>query len=72
MEDNKMNETYDRMPMIGDPAPEFRAITTMGKVDFPADYKGSWVVLFHTPQTSLRYAPRNSSASRRWLRNSLN
>jgi peroxiredoxin (alkyl hydroperoxide reductase subunit C) len=49
MEDNKMNETYDRMPMIGDPAPEFRAITTMGKVDFPADYKGSWVVLFSHP-----------------------
>ena len=44
-----MNETYDRMPMIGDPAPEFRAITTMGKVDFPADYKGSWVVLFSHP-----------------------
>ncbi|MBR3375898.1 MAG: peroxiredoxin [Firmicutes bacterium] len=37
------------MPMIGDPAPEFRAITTMGKVDFPADYKGSWVVLFSHP-----------------------
>ena len=35
--------------MIGDPAPEFRAITTMGKVDFPADYKGSWVVLFSHP-----------------------
>ena len=49
MEDNKMNETYDRMPMIGDPAPVFRAITTMGKVDFPADYKGSWVVLFSHP-----------------------
>ena len=49
MEYNKMNETYDRMPMIGDPAPEFRAITTMGKVDFPADYKGSWVVLFSHP-----------------------
>lgn len=49
MEDNRMNETYDRMPMIGDPTPEFRAITTMGKVDFPADYKGSWVVLFSHP-----------------------
>lgn len=49
MEDNRMNEIYDRMPMIGDPAPEFRAITTMGKVDFPADYKGSWVVLFSHP-----------------------
>ena len=35
--------------MIGDPAPEFRAMTTMGKVNFPQDYKGSWVVLFSHP-----------------------
>ena len=39
----------DRMPMIGDPAPAFRAMTTMGKVNFPEDYKGSWVVLFSHP-----------------------
>lgn len=38
-----------RMPMIGDPAPEFRAMTTMGKVNFPQDYKGKWVVLFSHP-----------------------
>jgi peroxiredoxin (alkyl hydroperoxide reductase subunit C) len=37
------------MPMIGDPAPEFRAMTTMGKINFPQDYKGSWVVLFSHP-----------------------
>ena len=49
MEDIKVNESIERMPMIGDPAPEFRAITTMGKLDFPADYKGSWVVLFSHP-----------------------
>ena len=49
MEDIKVNESIERMPMIGDPAPEFRAITTMGKVDFPKDYKGSWVVLFSHP-----------------------
>ena len=46
MEEIKVNENIDRMPMIGDPAPEFRAMTTMGKVNFPQDYKGSWVVLF--------------------------
>ena len=39
----------ERMPMIGDPAPAFRAMTTMGKVNFPEDYKGSWVVLFSHP-----------------------
>ena len=37
------------MPLIGDKAPAFRAMTTMGKVNFPEDYKGSWVVLFSHP-----------------------
>ena len=37
------------MPMIGDPAPEFRSMTTMGKVNFPEDYKGHWVILFSHP-----------------------
>ena len=37
------------MPLIGDHAPEFHAMTTHGKIDFPADYKGSWVVLFSHP-----------------------
>lgn len=49
MEDNKMMEMQKPMPLIGDPAPEFRAMTTMGKIDFPQDYKGSWVVLFSHP-----------------------
>jgi len=46
-----MNEemNYNPMPMIGDKAPDFKAITTMGKVNFPSDYKGSWVVLFSHP-----------------------
>lgn len=50
MSDNTMivNDS-PRMPMIGDPAPAFRAMTTMGKVNFPEDYKGSWVVLFSHP-----------------------
>ena len=37
------------MPLIGDPAPSFRAMTTMGKVNFPEDYRGSWVILFSHP-----------------------
>ena len=51
MEKNAENVTENRiaMPMIGDPAPEFRAMTTRGKVNFPGDYKGSWVVLFSHP-----------------------
>ncbi|MBN1952803.1 MAG: peroxiredoxin [Bacteroidales bacterium] len=37
------------MPRIGDPAPEFKAVTTQGPINFPADYKGSWVILFSHP-----------------------
>ena len=49
MDEIKVNENIDRMPMSGDPAPKFRAMTTMGKVDFPEDYRGSWVILFSHP-----------------------
>ena len=44
-----MEEKTYAMPMIGDPAPEFRSMTTMGKVNFPEDYKGKWVVFFSHP-----------------------
>lgn len=37
------------IPLIGDAAPEFVANTTNGKVKFPADYKGKWVILFSHP-----------------------
>lgn len=37
------------MPRIGDAAPEFKAVTTQGEINFPADYKGSWVILFSHP-----------------------
>ena len=49
MENNSTQEKEYRMPMIGDPAPAFRAMTTNGKVNFPEDYKGQWVVLFSHP-----------------------
>jgi peroxiredoxin (alkyl hydroperoxide reductase subunit C) len=39
----------NRMPLIGDPAPSFEAVTTMGKISFPKDYQGKWVVLFSHP-----------------------
>lgn len=37
------------MPRIGDKAPEFKAVTTQGEINFPADYKGRWVILFSHP-----------------------
>lgn len=37
------------MPRLGDPAPSFTAKTTQGDINFPADYDGSWVILFSHP-----------------------
>lgn len=37
------------MPRIGDKAPEFKAITTQGEINFPKDYEGKWVILFSHP-----------------------
>lgn len=37
------------MPRIGDRAPEFKATTTQGEINFPFDYSGSWVILFSHP-----------------------
>ena len=45
MEETK---TYS-MPLIGEKAPEFKAVTTQGDINFPGDYKGSWVILFSHP-----------------------
>ena len=42
-------EDIRTIPLIGDPAPAFRAMTTMGKVNFPEDYHGHWVILFSHP-----------------------
>lgn len=38
-----------RMPLIGDKAPEFKAVTTQGEINFPADFNGKWVILFSHP-----------------------
>lgn len=42
-------ETIIPMPRIGDKAPEFKAVTTQGEIDFPADYSGKWIILFSHP-----------------------
>ena len=37
------------MPRIGDPAPEFKAVTTQGPIHFPNEHAGKWVILFSHP-----------------------
>jgi peroxiredoxin (alkyl hydroperoxide reductase subunit C) len=44
-----MEEIISKMPLIGDPAPSFKAVTTQGPINFPEDYKGKWVILFSHP-----------------------
>ncbi|MFP4077855.1 MAG: peroxiredoxin [Candidatus Izemoplasmataceae bacterium] len=48
--ENSTNEKEPlKMPLIGDDAPRFEAVTTQGKIKFPDDYKGKWVILFSHP-----------------------
>jgi peroxiredoxin (alkyl hydroperoxide reductase subunit C) len=50
-----MEEVYEcaastfRVPLIGEDAPAFEAETTQGKIKFPDDYRGKWVILFSHP-----------------------
>lgn len=48
MDQQDNSETF-AMPRIGDKAPAFKAVTTQGEIDFPAQYEGSWVILFSHP-----------------------
>ena len=44
-----MEEQRNVMPLIGEDAPSFTAVTTQGEINFPQDYKGKWVILFSHP-----------------------
>lgn len=46
MEEIKTNPS---LPLIGDKAPAFHAVTTQGDINFPEDYAGKWVILFSHP-----------------------
>lgn len=37
------------IPRIGDLAPVFDAVTTQGKIHFPLDFNGKWIILFSHP-----------------------
>jgi peroxiredoxin (alkyl hydroperoxide reductase subunit C) len=47
--ENIVQQEVVSMPRIGDSAPEFKAVTTQGEINFPSDYKGGWVILFSHP-----------------------
>lgn len=44
-----MSEIGNRLPLIGEEAPPFEAETTQGRITFPADFKGKWVIFFSHP-----------------------
>ena len=44
-----MENEVNVMPRIGEKAPAFEAVTTQGKINFPADFKGKWKILFSHP-----------------------
>jgi len=47
MEVNKMDNR--NIPLLGEKIPGFEVQTTAGKIKFPEDYKGKWVILFSHP-----------------------
>lgn len=65
--------TITGIPRIGDTAPDFKAVTTHGEIQFSDWHKGSWVVLFSHPadftpvcSTELtEFARRNDEFARR-------
>ena len=47
--DENLQDAVSKMPLIGDMAPQFRASTTNGPINFPDDFAGKWVVFFSHP-----------------------
>ena len=42
-------QQVNKMPLLGEKAPAFEAVTTQGPIKFPEDYAGKWVILFSHP-----------------------
>lgn len=49
MENTNPSTPAYSLPLIGDPAPRFTAVTTQGEIHFPDDFQGKWVILFSHP-----------------------
>ncbi len=41
---------YVKIPMVGQEAPSFNAVSTNGNINFPGDYGRTWKLLFSHPQ----------------------
>ncbi len=44
-----MEQEFTQMPRIGDQAPDFKAVTTNGTIQFSEFIKGSWTIMFSHP-----------------------
>jgi peroxiredoxin (alkyl hydroperoxide reductase subunit C) len=42
-------DQQNKLPLIGEKAPSFKAETTQGPINFPDDFKGKWVIFFSHP-----------------------
>ncbi len=49
MDNQEQAKEIVTLPLIGDKAPSFKAVTTQGNISFPEDYEGKWVILFSHP-----------------------
>lgn len=50
IQDNAVNVNEEcKVPLIGEKAPSFEAITTQGPMKFPEDYQGKWTIIFSHP-----------------------
>jgi peroxiredoxin (alkyl hydroperoxide reductase subunit C) len=59
-EESAMEETRNTMPLIGEKAPSFKAVTTQGEINFPEDFAGKWLFYFLTLRTLPRFVPPSS------------
>lgn len=58
--EKKLEQEVISMPRVGDPAPDFKALTARGIINFPGDYEGKWIILFsqpsyHTPMSTTEH-----------------
>ncbi len=58
--EKKLEQVAISMPRVGDAAPDFKALTAHGIINFPGDYKGKWTILFsqpdyHTPMSTMEH-----------------